>query len=282
MTNGDHVATAMRMRALLHGHLVSRALTVVARLGIVELLTDGPLTAAELASRTGVDPASLRRLLGALAVFEVFDDLGDDKFGVTPLGATLHPECPGSTLPTALLLAQDFGEIWHDLAETVRDGGDAIQRRFGVGLFEHLQQNLELHDAFDRSQARGMELEAAEIFEYVRFDAGGTVVDIGGGDGSLLAEFLTRQPGRRGVLLDVPATADRALANLEKAGVADQAERSSRATSSRSGLSAERCTCCAMGEFNRSLQHRAAVVSVAAPRRPRPGSSSRGSCGVGY
>lgn len=36
------------------------------------------------------------------------------------------------------------------------------------------------------------------------------------------------------------------------------------------------------GEFNRSLQHRAAVVSVAAPRRPRPGSSSRGSCGVGY
>ena len=152
MTNGDHVATAMRMRALLHGHLVSRALTVVARLGVVELLTDGPLTAAELASRTGVDPASLRRLLGALAVFEVFDDLGDDRFGVTPLGATLHPECPGSTLPTALLLAGDFGEVWHDLAETVREGGDAIQRRFGVGLFEHLQRNVELHDAFDRSQ----------------------------------------------------------------------------------------------------------------------------------
>jgi len=224
MTNGDHVATAMRMRALLHGHLVSRALTVVARLGIVELLTDGPLTAADLASRTGVDPASLRRLLGALAVFKVFDDLGDDRFGVTPLGATLHPECPGSTLPTALLLAGDFGEVWHDLAETVRDGGDAIQRRFGVGLFEHLQRNLELHNAFDSSQARGMELEAAEIFEYVRFDGDGTVVDIGGGDGSLLAEFLTRQPERRGVLLDVPTTADRALVTLRKAGVADRAE----------------------------------------------------------
>lgn len=35
------------------------------------------------------------------------------------------------------------------------------------------------------------------------------------------------------------------------------------------------------GEFNRSTQHRVGVVSVAAPRRPRPGSASRGSCGGG-
>lgn len=224
MVDGDRVAAAMRVRALLHGHLVSRALTAVARLGVVELLAGGPLPVAEVAARTGADAASLRRLLRALAVFEVFEDHGDDRFGVTPLGAALHPEAPGSALPSALLLAGDVGEVWQDLAETVRTGGDAFQRRFGAPFFEHLRRNPELHDAFDRSQARGMELEAAEIFERVRFGGDGPVVDVGGGDGSLLAEFLLRHPGRRGVLLDLPDTVARARTTLEKAGVADRAE----------------------------------------------------------
>ncbi|RZI53861.1 MAG: IS3 family transposase [Pseudonocardia sp.] len=36
------------------------------------------------------------------------------------------------------------------------------------------------------------------------------------------------------------------------------------------------------GGFNRSSQHLAVAVSVAARRRPRPGFASRGSCGAGY
>lgn len=63
---------AVRMRALLHGQIVSRALCVVAELGLADELRDGPRTAEELAARVSAHPGAVRRLLRALSAFDVF------------------------------------------------------------------------------------------------------------------------------------------------------------------------------------------------------------------
>ena len=50
-----------------------------------------------------------------------------------------------------------------------------------------------------------------------------TVVDVGGGTGSLLAEILRARPTVRGTLVDLPATVARSAAIFQAAGVADRA-----------------------------------------------------------
>jgi hypothetical protein len=56
------------------------------------------------------------------------------------------------------------------------------------------------------------------------FSGFGRVIDIGGGDGTLLAAILRSAPAARGVLFDVPAVVDRAKPALEAAGVLDRTE----------------------------------------------------------
>ena len=52
----------------------------------------------------------------------------------------------------------------------------------------------------------------------------GHLVDVGGGDASLLVALMTRHPGLRGTVLDLDATADAARRALAAAGLADRSE----------------------------------------------------------
>ena len=60
------------------GHYVSRALALVAKLGIADLLEAGPLDAENLAASTETNPDALRRVLRLLVSVGVFreDDHG--------------------------------------------------------------------------------------------------------------------------------------------------------------------------------------------------------------
>ena len=77
-------------------YIVSRALYVVAELGVADILATGPRTSAELANVTGVDARSLYRVLRTLASEGVFSEDGGQLFRLTPLGATLRSDSPGS------------------------------------------------------------------------------------------------------------------------------------------------------------------------------------------
>jgi hypothetical protein len=64
--------------------------------------------------------------------------------------------------------------------------------------------------------------ESAAMCEVYDFGGLGTLVDVGGGNGSLLIEVLRRTPGLKAVLYDLPHVVERAKANLQAAGVADR------------------------------------------------------------
>jgi len=53
--------------------------------------------------------------------------------------------------------------------------------------------------------AGGKEEGAGRLME-VEWDDGDVVVDVGGGNGTLLAELLRRRPGLRGIVFDLPET----------------------------------------------------------------------------
>lgn len=60
-----------------NGHFAAQAVHVAARLGIADLLRDGPLTVDELANATGSHAPTLRRLLRALASVGIFVEEAD-------------------------------------------------------------------------------------------------------------------------------------------------------------------------------------------------------------
>jgi len=182
---------------LLRGALGTRALAVVAELGVAESLAAGPRGVADVAREVGADPDTLHRLLRALASDGVFAE-----------------ETPGvfrNTAPSELLrdgawsdFAHLFGGVWYRAAQGLDPTGQAaFPRAFGTDFWSWLAANPDERAAFDRSMEQGSE-RRVERLAAVEWSGDETVVDVGGGNGSLLVELLRRQPGLHGVVFDLP------------------------------------------------------------------------------
>ncbi|MFF7990857.1 methyltransferase [Kitasatospora xanthocidica] len=215
-TTHDH---ATQMRMLLYGQLVSRTLCTAVRLGVPEALAGQARSADELADQLGGHPVALGRLLRALAPFGVVTEGSDGTFALTAFGSTLLPTTPGTAHPTALLLAGEVGRTWTDLEHTVRTGESAFQRQFGCQLFDHLEQQPDRREVFDRSQEAGLRLELDEVFDAVGFERYPWIVDVGGGNGHLMCELLGRTPGSTGTVLDLPGTVPLAEKRIAEEGL---------------------------------------------------------------
>lgn len=188
------------------GYLVSRSLHVATELGIADLLADGPRPVEDLARATGAHRESLRRLLRTLAAQGVFaeDDIG--RFAITPAAALLQR---GVMRDGVLLCGEVTGDgSWWSavgaLRHSVMTGEPAFDRLHGMAFFDYVGVHPECGRWFDRGMANFAAAENPAIagaFDYSQFRH---VIDIGGGQGGLLAEILKRHPTVRGTLFDLP------------------------------------------------------------------------------
>src|SRR4051794_12331968 len=194
-----------RMRAMVNGYQVSHALSAAAALGISDLLADGPRTAAQLADASGAHAPTLLRLLRALATVGVYERQDDGRFALTELGGTLRSDVPGSVAGWAQLVGRpSYVAAWGALEDSVRTGENAFSRVHGTSVWQYRAARPEEQAVFDRamtSLSAPVTDAVARAYDFARF---GTVVDVGGGRGHLLAAILARHPGVRGVLFDQP------------------------------------------------------------------------------
>jgi hypothetical protein len=111
------------MRSLIAGYWVSRLIYVAARLGIADLLKDGPRTAEDLAAAAGVRPGALYRVLRTLASYGLFAEIKGKRFKLTPLGSTLRTDVPASMHAFALMLVEKHvWYAWEQLLYAVQTG----------------------------------------------------------------------------------------------------------------------------------------------------------------
>jgi methyltransferase family protein len=121
------VESRARLLALVRGYRISQAIYVAARLGIPDLLADGPREIDELAHATGSHPPSLRRVLLFLAGVGVLDKVGPSRFALTEVAALLRTGVSGSLRPSVLLwLDESHWRPWGHLLHTVRTGETAF------------------------------------------------------------------------------------------------------------------------------------------------------------
>ena len=214
---------ATRLRELIDGYQISKALAVVAELGIADLLADGPKHGDELAREIGVHPGALTRLLRALATIGVFAHEGDDRFALTPLAEHLRSDAAGSLKAMAMQAGHRSNwSAWGSLLHSVQTGESAFRHVHGISAWEYRERDPAAGTRFDDAMAATAQEVSVAILDAYDFAGAGRVVDVGGGRGALLAAILATHPAVRGILFDRPNVVAAAAPQLRAAGVADR------------------------------------------------------------
>jgi hypothetical protein len=210
------------LRRLTNGFQVSQAIYVAATLGIPDLLRDGPRSSADLAAATGTHPGALHRLLRALASVDVLHE-DDAGFALTEMGECLRSDAAQPLAGWAALVGRPyFWTAWGALLDSVRTGENAMRHVTGMGPWEYRAERPDERAIFDRAMTDLTRRGARALLEAYDFSRFSTVVDVGGGQGALLAAILAANPGLRGIVFDLPGVVAAADGVLEAAGVADR------------------------------------------------------------
>jgi hypothetical protein len=215
----DQVAPPWQLMRLLDGFVTTQLLYVAAKLGVADVLADGPLTAAEIADAVGANRGPLARVLRGLVIEDVLAEDETGRFALTPIG-----ECLGGLGGAALVRGELYYRSAAGLLDAVVDGGTPFDRVYGQRFFEHLDDHPDHEHAFQASMRGRAEQEAHAVVAAFDFTGIGTLVDVGGGRGVLLAEILRAAGDLRGMLVDREEAIPAARAHLDTAGVGDRAE----------------------------------------------------------
>jgi hypothetical protein len=209
-TPADDVA---KLRGILTGYFLSRALYAVAVLDVAEVLASGPKHPEELAVRLRVHASSLYRVLRALAASGVFAEDGEGRFSNTPLSELLRADVPGSMRDLTLLFGDETSwRSWEHILHGIRTGEAPFEHVYGEKFFDYLQDHHDAAAMFDRAMASASSTTNVAVVAACDFSPYGLIVDVAGGTGSSLCSILEATPGARGLVFDLPHVEPRALA----------------------------------------------------------------------
>jgi SAM-dependent methyltransferase len=208
------------------GHYFSRAIYLAAKLGIADLLKDGPRDYRDLAEATRTHAPSLNRVMRLLVSAGVFAEPENGKFALAPLGEFLRVGVPGSMRASVMLFAGvGVQDAWKELEYCVRTGEPAFRKESpDADAFSHLAKNPEMAAVFDEAMATFAPITAAAVAAAYDFSAFGRVVDVGGGNGALLIGILKANPNLGGIVFDQPPAASRATDRIAAEGLSSRCQ----------------------------------------------------------
>jgi hypothetical protein len=209
---------------LIGGHRVTAVIYVAAKLGLADLLTDGPRTAINLARMTDTHERSLLRLMRALCALGICTEADDSTFSLTELGGYLSAKSERSLKTWALLEGDMLRAGWGEMIESIRTGktagelaGDGLER------FEELvRANQTAAALFNEAMAAGTRMQIPALLAACNFSGISALMDVGGGLGELISAILGKYPSMRGIVFDLPHCEEAAVKNFAASGVADR------------------------------------------------------------
>jgi hypothetical protein len=175
---------------MMTAYWVSQALYVVAKLGVADLLVNGPQSVEHLAAATQAHAASLRRVLRALASVAVFTEASPSTYALTPLAALLRTGTPDSMRALAIVYAEEQYRAWGNALHSVQTGETAFDKQFGMSYFAYLAQHPEADRVFNQAMTSYTTRVVEAVIDAYDFSPFKTIVDVGGSYGTLLAAVL--------------------------------------------------------------------------------------------
>jgi hypothetical protein len=207
------------MLDLICGFWISQAIYVAAKLGIADMLQDGPKSAAVLAKQAEAHEPSLYRVLRTLASRAIFSEDSERLFALSPAAEWLRSDKPGSLRPYAIMMGEHW--VWRSVGEmlhSVRTGESGFEHVFGARTFDYYAE----HPNAARFAVEGMSSRSAAenvaIVGAYDFSGISTIVDVAGGQGTLLSSILAANSNLRGTLFDMRHVVDAAGPLIMRAG----------------------------------------------------------------
>jgi hypothetical protein len=199
---------------------ISQAIYVAAKLGIADLLQDGPKSAAVLAKQTETHEPSLYRLLRTLASRAIFSEDTQRLFALSPAAEWLRSDKPDSLRPYAIMMGEHW--VWRSVGEmlhSVRTGESGFEHVFGARTFEYYAEHphaarFAVEGMTSRSAAENVAIVAAYDFSGIS-----TIIDVAGGQGTLLSSILTAKSHLHGTLFDMRHVLDAASPLIVRSGL---------------------------------------------------------------
>ena len=212
---------AERIRGIAYGQMLGG----VAQLGIADQLEAGPLSARELAQRTGCDEDALHRTLRSLASLDIFAMDAQGRFSNNRLSRPLCSASPSRMRAFIEYFASPSNTAaWSDFRATLATGQSAFSRVHGMSVWRWFETHPEEQETFAQMMMGITLAMAPMIASLYPFHELKRLCDVGGGRGTLLSELLVRNPSLRGVLYDSSGVLASARGLLEQRGVADRVE----------------------------------------------------------
>ncbi len=207
------------------GHIIAKAIYVLAELGIADHLKDGARSSDEIAEATGMHPPSLYRLMRNMTGFGFFVEEEGKRFSLAPLGEALRSDAPGHARSTVRTFAGPV--MWEPLGEflhSVKTGETGVEKVFGQPIFEYLSTRPEEATLFNETMIGVHGGEPPAVAAAYDFSGIQKLVDVGGGTGNLLTTILQAHPHLEGLLYDLPHVAAEAREEIAKKGLSDRCE----------------------------------------------------------
>jgi hypothetical protein len=202
------------------------AIRVAATLRLADHIAAGTRTAEALAHTVDADPDALARLLGHLVTAGVLSRTGAETYGLTALGEQLRDDDPGG-VRRWIDLDGAIGRAdlcFVGLLDTVRTGEPAFPRQFGRSFWDDLSAESGLAASFDSLMGERLVADAPAVAAAYPWGALGHVVDVGGGNGTLLIALLRAHGELRGTVVDLAGPVARAAQAIASAGLDDRAD----------------------------------------------------------
>ena len=203
----------------------TRIIGALVEVGAIESLGRRAATAATVAAELGLDADALERSLRLAGEDGIVRRSRGGAWALTPVGEALREGHSPSISHWARYMNTDaVQQAWGNLAETIRTGEPTFPATHGKSVWQHFAENPEEERLFANSMRELTGLVTAWVVKGYPWPETGTVGDVAGGSGPMLAAILAARPGLSGVLVEAPGVLPEADAHLKAAGVRERVE----------------------------------------------------------
>ena len=205
------------------GFVYSQILLACVRLKLFDQLTGGPLSAAELSSRLPLPADATVLLLDAAVSLQLLQRRSAGRYGLGPLGAALLGN------PGVIAMIEHHAMLYGDLRDPIAllrgdvEAGELAAYWPYAGNRTAANLSHEAIAPYTALMAASQPMISQQVLSAYSFRGHRCLLDIGGGDGSFIAEVAAQIPKLRCVLFDLPAVADQASERFRAVGLSSRA-----------------------------------------------------------